>query len=142
MRVDGSLGLGPRLVGTDLRIGAAGADLSQVAALIPDLPSLPAERYEVAGRVRVVADGYALDAVEASVGDVELTLDGCLGALPDLDGTDLSVEVRGPRLASLASFLDVPALSAEEPFEVSLTSSGPPSGSRCGSSPRGSGRAI
>ena len=41
----------------------AGPDLAAVASLIPaELPELPAEPYEIAGRVRVLADGYALDA--------------------------------------------------------------------------------
>jgi uncharacterized protein involved in outer membrane biogenesis len=103
-------------VGTDLGLRAEGPDVSRIAGL-GGLAGLPAEPYDVAGRVRILADGYVLDGVEAHVGVLELQADGHLGPLPDLLGSDLEIGLRGAALSALAPYGDLPPLP-EEPFTV------------------------
>jgi len=117
LRVDGRIALDPRLVGSDLRVHATGPDLS-VLARIAEVDDLPAEPFDVAGRVRVLAGGYEIEGVEARIGEIEVEADGRVGTLPDLSGTDLQVSLVMDRLAALGPYvMDAPPLPAE-PFSV------------------------
>ena len=117
LEVDGRVGPLPDLAGTDVRVHLSGPDLSDLAGLV-GLPEVPAEPYQVGGRVRIVETGYELEALQAKVGTVTLSLDGAVGALPELDGTDLEVVARGPDLSALTAYPEVPALPTG-PFAVS-----------------------
>jgi uncharacterized protein involved in outer membrane biogenesis len=93
------------LVGTDLRIDLAAPDLGQagrLAAGFTTLPELPAEPLSLSTRLRIDEAGYDIDGLEARLGNAESTIDGRVGALPDLIGTDLAIESDGPN-ASLFS---------------------------------------
>ncbi len=114
LRLEGRLGADADLAGTLVRFQVAGADLS-LAGRIAGLAGLPVEPYEVQGRLGVESDGYALEGVVARAGDIELRAAGRLGPLPQLDGTDLEVEARGPRVSDLATYRELPPLPAD-PF--------------------------
>ena len=105
------------LVGSDARVRVAGGDLSKTGSFL-GLHGLPAERFDVAGHVRVDAAAYELDGVEARVGGLSGTFHGRLGALTPLDGTSLACRVRGSSLTDLAAW-GVPTKLPADPFVVS-----------------------
>jgi uncharacterized protein involved in outer membrane biogenesis len=105
------------LVGTDARARVAGGDLSRTASYV-GLHGLPAERFDVAGHVRVLAGAYELDGVEARVGGLSGTAEGRLGAPTPLDGTSLACRVHGSALSGLAAW-GVPTRLPAEPFVAS-----------------------
>jgi uncharacterized protein involved in outer membrane biogenesis len=113
----GSLVPALHLVGTDFSVRVTGPDLGSVASWA-GVRSLPAEPYEVSGRVRFSQDGYQLDGVEASVGRVAAAVDGHLGTLPALDGTALEGRAHGPALSDLAAW-GVPNRLPADAFAVS-----------------------
>ncbi len=91
--VDGALGrLAFPFDGLDAAIEAAGPDLAAFEILEPGL-DLPAEPFRIGGRVHADAAGYRLTDVNASVGQARATLDGQLGPVPDLVGSDLVVDI-------------------------------------------------
>ena len=102
----------PGLIGSDLTFRVTGPDLSVFGELV-DGSGLSAEPYEVEGRTRFSDDGYQLDWGAARVGEIEVRFEGRLGELPTLDGSDLRIEVYGPRLSDLAAYLRLPALPAD-----------------------------
>ena len=101
--VQGSLVPAPHLAGTDLHAWVAGPDLGEAGARA-GLRGLPAEPYDVSGRVRFAADGYELDGVEARAGRTRATVSGHLGRSPALDATALDCRVEGPALSDLAAW--------------------------------------
>ena len=105
------------LVGSDARVRVAGGDLSKAGSFV-GLHGLPAERFDVAGHVRVDAAAYELDGVEARVGGLSGTFHGRLGAPTPLDGTSLACRVRGSALSDLAAW-GVPTKLPADPFVVS-----------------------
>ena len=107
--VSGRLVPAPGLVGTDARVRVAGGDLSKTGSFV-GLRGLPAERFDVAGHVRVGAAVYELDGVEAHVGGLFGTARGRLGAPTPLEGTSLECRVRGSALSDLAAW-EVPTSS-------------------------------
>jgi hypothetical protein len=111
----GYVGALPLLVGTDVQIDVHGPDVSWVGRLAG--LQLPADGFRVAGSVRVTTDGYELGQVQASLGEVSARLEGRVGPLPELHGTALTVEIQGPRLASLGAYAERPLPAI--PFAVS-----------------------
>ncbi len=103
VNLEGSLGRAPRLEGSDLRVRIAGPDLARAGALV-ELEGVPAEPYTVAGRIRVVPDGYRLDGVEAHAGRVTVRVDGRLGTRPAENGTEVDSSVEGSALSDLAAW--------------------------------------
>ncbi len=101
--VSGRLIPGRGLVGTDARLRVAGGDLSRSGSIV-GVRGLPAEPFHLAGHVRVLADAYELDGVEARVGGLSGTARGRLGRPSPLDGTRLACRVRGSALSDLAAW--------------------------------------
>ena len=105
------------IVGSDARVRVAGGDLSKAGSFV-GLHGLPAERFDVAGHVRVDAAAYGLDGVEARVGGLSGTCHGRLGAPTPLDGTSLACHVSGSSLADLSAW-GVPTKLPADRFVVS-----------------------
>jgi AsmA family protein len=103
VNLEGTVGRAPRLAGSDLRVRIAGPDLARAGALV-DLEGVPAGPYDVAGRIRIVPDGYRLDGVEAHAGRVTVRVDGRLGTRPAENGTELDSCVEGTALSDLAAW--------------------------------------
>jgi hypothetical protein len=116
VNVDGRVGPLPQLAGTDLRLDVRGPDLSWVG-LLAGQTDLPAEPFSVKAGVQVRDDRYRLRAVDALLGDIAVKVDGSVGPLPEFEGTNLDVEVRGARLSALDAYVDRPL--PDEPFAVS-----------------------
>ncbi|MCP3977980.1 MAG: AsmA family protein [bacterium] len=97
---------------TDLLFRISGPDVSWLSTFgAPE--RLPSERFEIAGRVRASDIGYELEKIEATLGDTAVELEGRLGKLPGLEGTDVELKVSGPRLSALSAYADLPPLPAE-----------------------------
>ena len=115
--LDGSLVPAPRLAGSEIHARITGPDLGKAASLA-GLHGLPAEPYDVSGRVRFAPDGYQLEGVEVHAGGMTARLEGHLGARPAEDGTTLDARIGGPALSDLAAW-GVPAGLPGDPFTVS-----------------------
>ena len=116
VKLDGTIAAIDGFVGTDFVVAASGRDLSRLGRYAA-YETLPADPYNVGGHLRVEGEGYRLDGVEAEVGDISAKLEGLVGGQDGLDGSDLSIEVRGRRLSDIAAFGRLPELPAQ-PFSV------------------------
>ncbi len=99
LELSGSVVPSGGLAGTDLRIDLAGPELRRAGALAAGLvavPELPAEPFSLATRLEVDAAGYRLEGLRATLADAVATIEGRVGALPQLVGTDLTIVADGP----------------------------------------------
>jgi uncharacterized protein involved in outer membrane biogenesis len=99
--VDGTLGPLPDLSSIDLSVAAAGPRLSDLGRFLATAGGeppkrLPAEPYAFSGRARRLPAGLELKEGRASIGNVEIRLDGVLGSGEKLRGTDVQFEVTAP----------------------------------------------
>ena len=116
VRANGTVRVVDGFAGTNVLLHMEGPDLSQ-AGLLAGQTGLPGDPFRVDGRVRVLEDGYALDTVTAQLADVVVNAEGRVGPLPELVGTDLRLDVRGPDLSWVGLLVgrqDLPA----DPFRV------------------------
>jgi len=114
---DGLLSTTRGLVGTDLQIHIEDTDLSHPAS-IAGIAGLPHDAFKIDTRVRIEGPGYRLDGFTATIGDMDLDVDGLIGAPPELEGTLVRVTARGPKLSSLNQYLGQTGLPPA-PFSVS-----------------------
>jgi hypothetical protein len=119
LAADGFVSTPQRLVGSDLQIRIADADLSH-AATIAGIPGLPHDPIDVTTRLRIEEAGYRLEDFAATVADIEIHADGLIRTPPELDGTELRVTARGSRLSSLNPYVDQTGLPPA-PFSFSGT---------------------
>jgi uncharacterized protein involved in outer membrane biogenesis len=98
VRVDGTLGAGEDLLGTDLRFGAEAPDASLLSGLAGT--PLPEGALEAHGRLARVGTGLLCDGVAVSIGDARVEASGTIGARPGLAGTELRIDASGPDLAA------------------------------------------
>ncbi len=116
-RIDGTIGTGERLIGTDLRLEASAPDSSLPAALLA--VTLPEGALSLKGRVERVSGGTRVRDVEASIGDARVKLSGLLGNAPTFEATDLSFETSGSDFdATLGPITGFSPLPTDE-FELS-----------------------
>ena len=116
IRADGRVAAATGLVGTDLRLHIEDPDLSHPAS-IAGKTDLPSVMLRIDGRLRVDSAGYRLDGVTASAGDIDVEVEGLIGAAANLEGTRVQVKASGPRLISLEPYLHQPGLPPA-PFSV------------------------
>ncbi len=109
----------PTNPGTDLQIHIEDPDVGHIAS-IAGFFDLPAKPVRLDGRVRIQAQGYRIDGLAGAIGDIVCEADGRIGLIPDFNGSELLIAVRGPRLSALSAFVDQPGLP-EAPFKVSGT---------------------
>jgi hypothetical protein len=119
--LDGAVGPLPELVGTNLVLEISGdhlADVGRYAAAmgLGEWPALPVEAYAVSGQVLAHEAGYELRRISAVLGAARLELDGMVGPFPDLHGTDLTLDARGPDASIIGTHAGI-SLPAE-PFVV------------------------
>jgi uncharacterized protein involved in outer membrane biogenesis len=126
LAVDGQLTTESRFAGTDLKIQAGGPDASQLAAMA-DISDVPAERYSVEGRVRVLDKGYRVNGLIGSLGSLAVTVDGFVTTRPMRAGSDLQIHVEDTdisHLASIAGITDLPHDSFNLDSRVRVEESG------------------
>jgi len=98
VRLDGVLGSGGNLRGTDVRFeaGAPDATLAEKLAGV----TLPPGPVDLRGRIERVDSGFRLDGVTASMGEARVEISGRLGEAPAFAGTALDLKVEGADLAA------------------------------------------
>jgi hypothetical protein len=93
--LDGLLGTGQGLAGTDLRLSLSGDRLAEFQELAGTGVTLPAEPFSIEGHVAAAPGGWQLSAVSMQAGSTQFELDGFLGDGRHLLGTDLALAARG-----------------------------------------------
>jgi hypothetical protein len=121
VEADGLLSTAAGQVGTWLDLSLVGPDLSDLGRLVThtgltDLPELPAEPYAVTGALTIGDGGYGLHGIALTLGRARARVDGTLGRLPTLQGTDLVLDVDGPDASLFTSVTGVTVPVA--PFRV------------------------
>ena len=100
--VRGLVGEKPLERDTDLRFDIDVADLKKtLAGFGVDADALPPGKFVTGGEIRSRGSRFELRGVNASLAGARATISGQLGAMPTLEGTDITVEVKGDDLASL-----------------------------------------
>ena len=112
LNVDGAIGPLPALLGTDLVLQSSGDRLADVAryvaaANLGEWPPLPEDASAVSGKVSFHQSGYEIRRLEARLGEARLKVDGTLGSFPDLHGTDLVLDARGPDASFIGALAGV-----------------------------------
>lgn len=102
INVDGLIGEKPLERGTDVRFSASAPDLrSTLQSFSIEAGAVPPGKFSAAGQLRHRGDYFALQNLTASLAGANLNLSGRLGALPDLNGTNLELGVNGADLSRL-----------------------------------------
>jgi uncharacterized protein involved in outer membrane biogenesis len=116
--LDGLLGTGQGLAGTDLQWSVRGERLADFQALAGDAITLPGEPFAIGGRIAQAPDGWRLKGVSGQAGSTQFELDGQLGGGEGLMGTDLTLAARG---TDIGRVFDLPgqARMPEGPFDGS-----------------------
>ncbi|MEE4273072.1 MAG: AsmA-like C-terminal region-containing protein [Thermoanaerobaculales bacterium] len=122
--VNGVVAATPDLSGSDLELRADGRDFAPIGAIFG--LELPNEPFSLDGTVSKDGSLVRFKGLSVRFGELRADLEGTLGSLPMLVGTDLSLSAAGPDLSVLREFTGVGALPPR-PFEVSARFSGDPS---------------
>jgi hypothetical protein len=102
VRVSGLVGEKPLERDTDLRFDVVAADLKKtLASFGVEIDALPSGKFVTSGEIRSRGSRFELRGINASLAGARASLGGQLGSMPSLDGTDITLEVRGDDLASL-----------------------------------------
>jgi hypothetical protein len=117
LQADGRMASLSEFVGTEVTVDASGPDASVIGGIVGI--EAPAERFEIDGRVEFSDTGTHYHGVRAELGDYRVEIDGSLGKLPKLSGTQLDIHAEGPDTALLAEFLEDGAWLPGQPFAVS-----------------------
>jgi len=105
-------------VSWDVQFEATSPDFkTRLAVFGIESEQLPAGDLQAVGSIRSEGDGFALEDVALSYADTEAELSGRVGALPNLEGTDVALRVAGEELSRWLPPRD--AFSAlGKPFDV------------------------
>jgi len=106
IEVEGLVDPHPGLSGSELSVALQGPDLREagrLAAELVEVPELPAAPFTLAFEVGVEGTGYDIHRLRATLGPAEASLSGRLGVWPDLEGTDLTFDVKGPNAALITA---------------------------------------
>jgi hypothetical protein len=122
-RVTGRLGRPPEYFESDLTIGIDGPDAVLFTAMTG--VTTPVAPLELTGRVERDDRGIRFHNVMARLGDYRAAVDGTLGELPKLIGTDFEIHASGPGTALIRDLAAVSWLP-ERPFALDGEFSGTP----------------
>lgn len=122
LTLNGTLSSEAELRGTDLRFAAEGPDTSLLAALAGT--DVRAEPFEAHGQIHRVDTGFRSDGIALTIGAARANLSGTLGERPDLEGTELRIDVAGPDLAAALGPLTGRRELPAEPFAIALEIAG------------------
>ena len=111
----GTIGEPPALAKLDLTADGTGPDASLLSGIARI--DLPAEPFEIRGRVARSGPALELDEVAGRLGDDAFAVSGRLVPAPGLVGTDARVRVAGGDLSKTGSFVGLRGLPAER-FDV------------------------
>ena len=112
---DGRIGTAPDFVGTDLAVESDGPDASLLKAVTGlEIPVAP---FQVNGRFERLEDSYRFHRVRVRVGEHQASVDGSLGELPEMIGTDLEIHASGPDTNLYEALAGLPDLP-DKPFTL------------------------
>jgi uncharacterized protein involved in outer membrane biogenesis len=111
LEVSGTVGDPPQYSGTALSINGSGPNLAHFQDLAGI--ALPAEPFEISGKLVQGEAAIGLERVRARLGSNVLHVSGRLTTESDLAGTDLRLDAHGPNAAQLAAIVDVAGAPAE-----------------------------
>ncbi len=94
----------PKIV--DATVTASGPSIRAVGALT-GVSDLPDDRFSVSGGVRWEGFPITFRKVDISVGENTLSVDGVLGAPPEMVGSDFSLQGQGPDLSILGALVGI-----------------------------------
>jgi uncharacterized protein involved in outer membrane biogenesis len=116
LRVDGVVGAGEKLAGTDLTFKAEAPDPSLLGRFVPT--ALPEGALAAGGRIALDADAIHLDRVSVAIDEAKIEASGLLGRGAQLAGTDLTVTASGPDLSEILGPMAGISPAPEDPFHV------------------------
>jgi uncharacterized protein involved in outer membrane biogenesis len=122
-KVAGRLGSPPELLDTDLTIEIDGPNASLMTSLLG--ATVPMAPFELSGRIERHARGYQFHKITGRLGEYRAAIDGSLGELPKLIGTDLDVQASGPGTSLIGELAGVPDFP-DRPFAFQGGFSGTP----------------
>jgi uncharacterized protein involved in outer membrane biogenesis len=109
LEVDGIVGDPPEYAGTALTVKGSGPNLAHFQELAGTV--LPAEPFEIDGKLKEGEGAITLEAVRARLGDTTVEIDGHLRTEAGFAGTDLRIAADSPsasRLAAMANISGIP----------------------------------
>ena len=121
VRVEGTLGSGKDMAGTDIQFRAEAPDASLLSS-VAHAP-LPGGAFKAHGRLGRAEKGLLLKDVAVSVGDLHAELSGTLGSPPKLQESELRVNAAGPDLSAILRSIGI-SRGPVAPFEVSTKLTG------------------
>ena len=111
----------------DLTIAAAGPNLAVFDALV-DVDGIPAEPFDVSGRVQKNGDFWRFDDIHAEIGAIRIDASGESGGRGNPDNR-ITFRATGPDVSALAELLDLQGVAAN-PFDVTAELRSAPGGIR------------
>ena len=121
--IGGRVGRPPSFVGTDLTIDGDGPDASLFKALTG--VTIPVAPFQINGRVERNEAGFRFHDVTARLGEYRAAINGSLGELPKLIGTDLEIHASGPDTGLIRELAGLPNFP-DQPFELDGKLNGTP----------------
>jgi uncharacterized protein involved in outer membrane biogenesis len=99
--VDGQIALAPGIKGSDFAFEIEGPDLAGMIGAFTAATGIPAQPYDMSGRVSIGDDGYRFRKVSGSVGRSEVNIDGLLATRAGLAGTRFTFDFNGPEFQEI-----------------------------------------
>jgi len=112
LKADGKIGDPPGYDGTALTLHGEGPNLVYFQKLVEFV--LPAESFEIGGRLAQGDGAIDLEAIRARLGRNTLRVSGHLSTEAGLTGTDLRLKAEGPDASQVAALADLSAVPAED----------------------------
>lgn len=116
LRFDGWLDFKGLLPDGDITLNASGPDLSVIGPFI-GIPGIPAETFNIDGRVQKTGTNWRVDDIEAVVGENRITANGAFGGRGS-EQTKISFAASGPDVSILMDMTGLKGLPAR-PFDIS-----------------------
>ncbi|MDQ1347555.1 MAG: AsmA family protein, partial [Acidobacteriota bacterium] len=120
--LEGIVGSGGGLRGTDLRLAVEAPDAARLSELTG--VALPNGALEIRGHLTRGDRGFASDGIAIAIGDARAQLAGTLGERPDFEGTDLRLDISVPDLAAVLGPHTGGRRMPAEPFELNIELAG------------------
>ncbi len=116
LEIDGWVDFSARWPDIDVSVRASGPNLADVGPLM-QLSNVPAEAFEIDGKVQKLGAAWRFDALRATLGENEVLADGFLQA-GGSDDSGISFRASGPDISFLQPMTGLRGLP-ERPYEVS-----------------------
>ena len=94
--VEGQLALTQGVTGSDLAFEIEGPDLAKLVSAFATADGIPAQPYDVSGRLQIRDDGYRFRGVSGSIGSSAIEIDGLLTTRAGFGGTRFTFAAGGP----------------------------------------------